>query len=58
MASEGADLSLQVSGIVESLSFESGQTVKAGTPLLQLVAEDQIAKLASLKATPSSTPSS
>lgn len=51
VASEGADLSLQVSGIVESLSFESGQTVKAGTPLLQLVAEDQIAKLASLKAT-------
>ncbi len=50
-ASEGADLSLQVSGIVESLSFESGQTVKAGTPLLQLVAEDQIAKLTSLKAT-------
>ena len=50
-ASEGADLSLQVSGIVEKLSFESGQTVQAGTPLLQLVAEDQIAKLASLKAT-------
>ncbi|MDQ0346698.1 efflux RND transporter periplasmic adaptor subunit [Ancylobacter vacuolatus] len=50
-ASEGADLSLQVSGIVESLAFESGQTVQAGTPLLQLVAEDQVAKLASLKAT-------
>lgn len=50
-ASEGADLSLQVSGIVQTLSFESGQTVEAGTTLLQLVADDQIAKLASLRAT-------
>ncbi|TCK23531.1 membrane fusion protein (multidrug efflux system) [Ancylobacter aquaticus] len=50
-ASEGADLSLQVSGIVETLSFESGDVVKAGAPLLQLVDDDQVAKLESLKAT-------
>ncbi|HEY0330319.1 MAG TPA: efflux RND transporter periplasmic adaptor subunit [Rhodopseudomonas sp.] len=50
-ASKGADLALQVSGIVQSLSFESGDTVQAGAPLLRLVADDQIAKLDSLKAT-------
>lgn len=50
-ASEGADLALQVSGIVQSIDFESGDMVKAGAPLLQLLADDQIAKLDSLKAT-------
>jgi membrane fusion protein (multidrug efflux system) len=50
-ASKGADLALQVSGIVQSLSFESGDTVQAGAPLLRLVADDQIAKLDSLMAT-------
>ncbi|MGP9812856.1 efflux RND transporter periplasmic adaptor subunit [Rhodopseudomonas sp. NSM] len=50
-ASKGADLALQVSGIVRSLSFESGDVVQAGAPLLQLVADDQIAKLDSLRAT-------
>ncbi len=50
-ASKGADLALQVSGIVQTLSFESGDTVQAGAPLLQLAAGDQIAKLDSLKAT-------
>ena len=50
-ASKGADLALQVSGIVQSLSFESGDTVQAGAALLQLVADDQIAKLDSLNAT-------
>lgn len=50
-ASEGADLALQVSGIVQSIDFESGDTVAAGAPLLQLLADDQIAKLDSLKAT-------
>ncbi len=50
-ASKGADLALQVSGIVQALSFESGDTVQAGAPLLRLVGDDQIAKLDSLKAT-------
>jgi membrane fusion protein, multidrug efflux system len=50
-ASRGADLALQVSGIVQTLSFESGDTVPAGATLLQLVADDLIAKLDSLKAT-------
>ncbi|WP_428029943.1 efflux RND transporter periplasmic adaptor subunit [Ancylobacter sp.] len=50
-ASKGADLALQVSGVVQTLSFESGDTVKAGAPLLHLVADDQTAKLTSLKAT-------
>lgn len=50
-ASEGADLALQVSGIVQSIDFSSGDTVAAGAPLLQLQADDQIAKLDSLKAT-------
>ena len=50
-ASRGADLALQVSGIVQTLSFESGDTVQAGAALLQLVADDLIAKLDSLKAT-------
>jgi membrane fusion protein, multidrug efflux system len=50
-ASKGADLALQVSGIVQTLSFESGDTVQAGAALLQLVVDDQIAKLDSLKAT-------
>ncbi|MFG1391596.1 efflux RND transporter periplasmic adaptor subunit [Xanthobacter agilis] len=50
-ASEGADLALQVSGIVQSISFESGDPVHADMPLLQLIADDQVAKLDSLKAT-------
>ncbi|MES2193589.1 MAG: efflux RND transporter periplasmic adaptor subunit [Pseudomonadota bacterium] len=50
-ASKGADLALQVSGIVQSLTFESGDTVQAGAALLQLVADDQISKLDSLNAT-------
>lgn len=50
-ASKGADLALQVSGIVQTLSFESGDTVQAGAPLLHLVADDQIAKRDSLSAT-------
>ncbi|TWD46077.1 membrane fusion protein (multidrug efflux system) [Agrobacterium vitis] len=50
-AVNGADLALQVSGIVEEKSFESGDTVVAGQSLLKLSAEDDIAKLAALKAT-------
>ncbi|HBF28190.1 efflux RND transporter periplasmic adaptor subunit [Rhizobium sp.] len=50
-AVNGADLALQVAGIVEEKSFESGDTVVAGQTLLKLSAEDDIAKLAALQAT-------
>jgi len=50
-AVNGASLALEVSGIVQSINFQSGDTVSAGTTLLQLAAEDDIAKLASLEAT-------
>ncbi|WP_028008595.1 efflux RND transporter periplasmic adaptor subunit [Solimonas flava] len=49
-AVRGADLSNEVAGIVEDIHFQSGQEVKAGTLLVQLRAADDIAKLASLKA--------
>jgi membrane fusion protein (multidrug efflux system) len=44
-ALNGADLSSEVSGIVESFSFQDGQDVAAGAPLLQLRAEEDIATL-------------
>ena len=50
-AVSGADLSAQVAGIVSAIHFESGADVKQGTPLLELMAADDIAKLQSLKAT-------
>ncbi|MGA1804191.1 efflux RND transporter periplasmic adaptor subunit [Rhizobium sp. HT1-10] len=50
-AVNGADLALQVAGIVEERSFESGDTVAAGQTLQKLSAEDDIAKLAALQAT-------
>jgi membrane fusion protein (multidrug efflux system) len=49
-AVHGADLSAEVSGIVESCEFESGQNVKAGTLLVRLRAADDLARLESLKA--------
>jgi len=49
-AVNGADLSVEVSGIVDAISFNSGDDVKAGAPLLKLRADDDIAKLASLQA--------
>ncbi|MBY0509996.1 MAG: efflux RND transporter periplasmic adaptor subunit [Rhodospirillaceae bacterium] len=49
-AVKGADLALEVPGIVEDILFESGQDVKAGTILLRLRAEDDEAKLRSLEA--------
>jgi membrane fusion protein (multidrug efflux system) len=49
-ASKGADLSAEVAGIVGELSFESGQDVAAGAPLLRLRANDDDAKLAQLQA--------
>jgi membrane fusion protein (multidrug efflux system) len=50
-AVNGADLALQVSGIVKDITFKSGDTVTAGQTLLQLDADDDIAKLDSLAAT-------
>ena len=42
-AFRGADLSSEVAGIVEEIKFESGAEVKAGSVLVQLRAEDDIA---------------
>ncbi|MBY0511310.1 MAG: efflux RND transporter periplasmic adaptor subunit [Rhodospirillaceae bacterium] len=49
-AVNGADLSLEVSGIVEDIAFNSGDDVEAGTVLLRLKAADDLAKLQSLQA--------
>ncbi|MDH2404982.1 efflux RND transporter periplasmic adaptor subunit [Bradyrhizobium sp. SSUT18] len=50
-AVNGADLSLQQPGIVDSIHFESGKEVAAGDVLLDLRKEDDVAKLQSLQAT-------
>jgi membrane fusion protein (multidrug efflux system) len=50
-AVNGADLSLEVAGIVDELHFESGDDVAAGTVLLRLRSNDDIAKLQALQAT-------
>ncbi|HEU0117127.1 MAG TPA: efflux transporter periplasmic adaptor subunit, partial [Alphaproteobacteria bacterium] len=50
-AINGADLSSELSGIVESINFTSDSDVKSGTPLVHLRAEDDIAKLNALQAT-------
>ena len=50
-AVSGADLSPQVSGIVSAIHFESGNDVKQGALLLELMDADDVAKLQSLKAT-------
>lgn len=50
-AVRGADLSLEVPGVVEEIMFSSGDEVQAGQSLLRLRAEDEIAKLQSLEAT-------
>jgi membrane fusion protein, multidrug efflux system len=52
-AARGADLSTQVAGTVSAIHFESGAEVQAGTLLVELAAEDDIAKLNALKATAS-----
>jgi membrane fusion protein (multidrug efflux system) len=50
-AVNGADLSLEASGIVEKLHFQSGQEVTEGQLLLELRKDTDLAKLAALKAT-------
>ncbi len=47
---QGADLSAEVSGIVTEIFFQQGDDIVAGSPLVQLKADDDIAKLKSLKA--------
>jgi membrane fusion protein (multidrug efflux system) len=50
-AVKGADLSLEVSGVVDAISFNSGDDVAAGAELLKLRSDDDAAKLVSLQAT-------
>lgn len=50
-AVKGADLSLEVPGVVDSISFNSGDDVQKGAVLLKLRADDDTAKLTSLQAT-------
>jgi membrane fusion protein (multidrug efflux system) len=50
-AVKGADLSLEVSGVVDTISFNSGDDVNEGTVLLKLRSDDDQAKLVSLQAT-------
>jgi len=49
-AINGADLSSEVSGIVETLSFESGGDVDQGAVLVRLRDEDEVAQLHALEA--------
>lgn len=49
-ALKGADLSAQAAGIVDEISFESGNDVPAGKVLLRLKPNDDYAKLEQLKA--------
>jgi membrane fusion protein (multidrug efflux system) len=49
-AVKGADLSLEVSGVVGEIAFNSGDDVEVGAELLKLRDEDDLAKLDSLKA--------
>jgi membrane fusion protein (multidrug efflux system) len=49
-AINGADLSLDIAGVVDQINFNSGDEVKAGTILVRLRAEDDPAKLEALKA--------
>ncbi len=48
-AVKGADLSLEVAGIVDEILFDSGDEVKEGTVLLRLRTEDEEARLKSLE---------
>ena len=50
-AKDGSDLALEVAGIVDQISFTSGEKVEAGRVLLRLKAADDAAKLEALEAT-------
>lgn len=49
-AIQGTDLSLELAGVVQTMEFRSGDSVKAGQLLLRLWADDEIAKLHALEA--------
>jgi membrane fusion protein (multidrug efflux system) len=49
-AVRGADLSAEVAGTIERIYFESGAQVKKGAPLLDLRANDELARLYALDA--------
>jgi membrane fusion protein (multidrug efflux system) len=49
-AMSGADLSLEVAGVVDLIDFQSGEDVEKGKLLLRLRDEDEVAKLKSLEA--------
>lgn len=49
-ASNGADLAAEISGVVDQINFESGQSVAARAVLLRLRPNDDDAKLAQLQA--------
>ncbi len=50
-AVNGSDLSLEVAGVVDAINFNSGDDVAAGTLLLRLRSDDDVAKLHALQAT-------
>jgi len=50
IAFQGVDISAEVSGIVQSINFESGQEVKKGQLLVKLDNQSEIASLESAKA--------
>src|SRR5579864_3222945 len=50
-AVNGANLSFEVAGIVSAIHFESGADVAKDAPLVELLADDDIAHLEALKAT-------
>ena len=50
-AVNGADLSSEVAGIVDKLSFDSGMDVDKGSVLVQLRDDDEVAQLHALQAT-------
>lgn len=50
-AKDGSDLALEVAGIVDAVTFTSGEKVEAGRVLLRLKSEDDAARLEALEAT-------
>src|SRR5579883_1512970 len=50
-AVNGADLSLEVAGVVDKIYFDSANDVSAGTVLMTLRSDDDVAKLHALQAT-------
>ena len=49
-ALRGADIAPELAGIITAIHFDSGEEVQAGTPLVQLNAESDVARLQSLAA--------